>query len=304
MRCPRIIPLFYVLACSGVATAADTPPVPPGLEQIYKEELPEALRLMAPMTPADISRQRERLDQQEKASEATPAQMRTETRVLTLQPGAAPHAVRVSKGYASTIIFTDATGAPWPVTAYIVGDPKAYNVVQPEGLKPGNLLSVLPLTNHGASNLTVTLENQTYPVVIHLLTESSANSRRVSDALVSFRVDQRGPNAQETIVGPSRAPTVNPTMMTFLDGVPPEGATPLNVSSDADDQGPNIAVWSYRGRYYLRSVSTMIWPAWIAMANGGDGIKVYEIPPAPSLLLSYGGQSLAISVEDLGGTSK
>lgn len=295
----RSVLAMIVLAASSPAMAAEeSSPIPPSLEQLYRQEVGDTLKLINPMTPDDIAKQRTRMDQQERAAEPAPAHMRTETRFLSLQPGSVPQAIRLSAGYASTVIFTDATGAPWPVTAFIIGNPQMFNVVRPEGLKPGNLLSIVPLSNHGTSNLTITLENQTYPVVVHLLTESAADSRRTSDSLVSFRIDQRGPQAEEPLIGPSRAPTVTPALLSFLDGVPPEGSTVLSTSTEDAAANAGISAWAFQGKYYVRSRGAMVWPAWTAVANGGDGIRVYEIPPAPSLLLSLQGKNLEVAVEE------
>lgn len=259
----------------------------------YRSAL-EALKLLNPMKPEDIKQERQRFDGQSKAAEPIPAKMITESRVLQMQPGTPPHVVRTSPGYASSLIFADSTGAPWPITSAVIGNPAAFNVIRPE-VAPGNYVSVVPLTDYTPSSLTLTLAGAATPIVISLVTESSNGAHRVSDALISFRIDHKGPNAKEPIVKPLQG-TVSNDMLSFLDGIPPNGAVKLKY--DAKQDILLTSIWDYNGRFYLRTPATVLWPAWVAMVEGVDDMRLYELPTVPSLLLSVNGQSLEVVLHD------
>lgn len=263
------------------------------LDSEYQQAL-EALRATAPMRPADIIEEKARVDKMEKAAEPNPALMKSESRILNLQPGRPPHTIRLSPGYASSLIFTDVTGAAWPITSAVVGNPQAFNVVRPE-IAPGNYLSVVPLTNYTPSSLTLTLQDAPYPVVMSLVVESSIGQHRVSDALIAFRVDQRGPAARQPIVEPTRGHSITPEMLSFLDGIPPNGASPIKITSKQDIL--HTKLWAFNSQFYLKTPATVLWPAWSSIATGVDGVNLYIIPKTNALLLSINGQQAEVSVD-------
>jgi intracellular multiplication protein IcmK len=241
--------------------------------------------------------------------------MSTQTRQLTVTPGAVPQTIRLTSGYSSTVVFQDATGAPWPVLAMVLGAARSFAATQPrveqevltEGQaasaeSPGhaaakagalgqtrnvasNVVNIVPLTNHASSNLAVTLEGAPYPVVLHLLTESAAKDGRVADALVVLRLDRPGPNAREPELRPHGPNTVSAEMLQLVHGIAPKGAGKVRVAPRA----PGIAVWEIGGRYYLRTPHALVWPAWSASAAGED-VRVYVIPKTPSIVVAADGR--------------
>lgn len=286
--------------------------------------LDESIDRLLPLEPGELKDFIHRRDAVEGAVEPGPATMRMGTRSLSVTPAGTPQVVRLTAGYSSTLLFQDATGQPWPVLSVILGNARAFQVSQPrvvqetaqaaqdqpkggqaasrpsreeEASDPqssganvhSHLVNVVPLTNHAASNLVVTLEQAPYPVILHLLTESSAKEGRVDDALVVFRMEGRGPNARVPVVGPSLPGAVDATLLSFVHGLAPEGARRLHFSPDL----PGVQAWAFGGHIYLRSQFKAVWPAWTSVASG-EGVQVYVMPKAPSLVVSAHGRRVRL----------
>ncbi len=75
-------------------------------------------------------------------------------------------------------------------------------------------------------------------------------------------------------------------MLAFLDRVPPEKAVRVRVEPGSDD----VLVWNYDGKHYLRTVHSLMWPAWSAVVNGAGNTKCYELPITSRVMLSRNGQ--------------
>ena len=280
--------------------------------------LEESIERLLPLEPGEIRTYIERRDSVEGAIQPGPARMRTETRKISAVPGAAPQVIRLTAGYSSTLIFQDASGEPWPVAALILGDAKAFQASQPghpasasqgpsqgaprstrdgQGQAQGasyadhaNLVTLVPLTNHASSNLVVALEGAPYPVILHLLTESSAKQARVEDALVVFRLDTPGPRASQPAIGPAQPGPVTRELLNLVHGIPPEGATRLRLEPEL--WGTDC--WEHGARRYLRTGHQPVWPAWSAQA--GQAVKVYVMPKTPGIVLSVNGRRVSLAV--------
>lgn len=281
------------LLLGGFVHAAENPFPADTAAAERKIMIDESIEQLLPLRPEEVRQYVQQRDSVEGAVEPGPAKMVTETRQLHTTPGGIPQVVRLTQGYSSTLVFQDSTGAPWPVLTTILGSSKTFQVAQPKvessDSQPtqnvhANLINLIPLTSHASSNLVITLEGAPYPVIVHLLTESAAKSRRTSDALVVFRMDKPGPNANVPKIGPSAPTTVSTELLSFVHGVPPEGALGLNL----DPLLPNVKMWEFKGNYYLRTPFAAVWPAWHSIANGED-ICVYVMPKTPSIVVSVNG---------------
>lgn len=269
----------------------------------------ESLETLLPVAPEDVERFLDARDALEGATEPGPASMRNRTRVLEAGVRNEPTLVRLTRGYSSTLLFQDVTGAPWPVLSVILGDPGAFALTQPKvgreaengNSKDGravenvhsHIVNIVPLTNHASSNLVLTLEGADYPIVLHLVTESVRSKGRTSDALTVFRIGRSGPNARTLPLGPEES-GVSDELLAFVHGIAPAGATRLKLQpADA-----GIEVWEYRGMLYVRSVFQAVWPAWTAGA-AMEGHTLYVMPKTPSLVFSKEGRRQAYIVKGL-----
>ncbi|MDR1856908.1 MAG: DotH/IcmK family type IV secretion protein [Desulfovibrio sp.] len=264
--------------------------------------LDESIEQLLPLGEEEIRMYKRRRDDIEAAVEAEPARMATRTRQIRSDPGHRPEVVRLSGGYASTLVFQDATGAPWPVLSLILGSARAFSASQPgtersasavndggtapeEGGAHSNIVTLVPLTNHASSNLTVMLDGAPYPVILHLKTESAARRDRTADALVVLRLDRPGPKAvQPRLVGRTPSP-VTPPMLEVLHGRIPDGASRIPLSPEI----PGVSCWEAGGVRYLRTVWPLVWPAWSATAQGED-VQVHVLPRTPTIVVSLDGE--------------
>lgn len=259
-----------VAAALAVPALADEPDGKDPRDSLFDEVYRESLRQIFPLSPPQIEHLRERRDAVTRAvRERRPPEAQTRTIDATLETGAKPATVRIAPGYVTAIEVLDATGAPWPVEFASIGDPKGFSLIKPEGVEPGNLVTISTLGSYSHSNLLLKLKGEPTPLVLQI-----AAAQNVSEQLVSVRLDRDGPLAAPPVVGPAPQRTLGEEMQAFLDGVPPEGAHTVPF---APSKGARI--WSYQDRYYLRTRLALVWPAWDAVARGAGGMRVYRIAP-------------------------
>src|SRR5690606_8094639 len=131
-------------------------------------------------------------------------------------------------GNATTLTFSDLTGAPWPVMSVTVGNPTAYQANEAGEKGSTNMVVVSPLTNHAqANNLVVTLLGHPVPIIFTLET-----GKAEVDYRLDISIQHRGPNAAYDIVASTSLPPTNDAAVQgFLDGVAPKGARKVATSS-------------------------------------------------------------------------
>jgi len=74
------------------------------------------------------------------------------------------------------LFFLVATGAPWPVKAYDLGDPSSYNI---QWEKQGSTMMLQAITEYKSGNLAVVLEGLNTPVMLTLMPGQRAVDYRV-----------------------------------------------------------------------------------------------------------------------------
>lgn len=253
-------------------------------DQAYKDSVHNLL----PLSAKQIKDFRSRLKSTQKAvHQRKPAALHSASKVLRLEPGAPTPTIRITPGYVSDIVFLDQTGAPWPITSIALGDGSAFDVQHPN-IKAKNLLTISAKGRHRDSDLSITLKGWATPIIVRLKTDPQK-----TNALTSFRADQKGPNATQQVVGPPVENTVGNTMMAFLDNVPPEKATSLNTHGGS---GQPIQAWYYNHQLFVRTRQAAVWPAWKSVAKGAGGVRVYEMPQESYLMLSENGQTQTIQL--------
>jgi len=289
-----IIPFFITACFSGVVTAENT-----GKENNNKSDLDriafeKTIRAVLPLDVKHIIKFKEERDKVNKATNySINPTLRNKTKNITLKPGAETSVLSLMPNYVTTLVFVDSTGAPWPITSSTVGNAGWFSVVKPQGLIPGNLLTVNPLENHVRSNIVLTLAGHPSPVVIQLESDVSKTDKRVkTDVLISYRIDERGPNALMPTIKPSIASPVSEDLISFLDNVPPEKSVLLKSNGNSD-----IKIWSYNNRMYFRSPYNIQWPAWSREVRSYN-TQVYEIPLTSSVVISINGKQTTINIEE------
>ncbi len=262
---------------------------PKGNGQTKRDEtFQNALKAIAPVSPEQVRQYRQADDRlkREMVAPVNPGRPVSRAVRVTLKPGEEPPTVRVQPGIVSTLTFSDVTGQPWPVLSVVTGNPSAY-VAQTAGEEgKTNIIVLSAIAQHVSSNLAITLVGHPVPILL-----SVEQNRPETDYRIDVRMDAKGPNAAQEIVGVSSlAPTNDSLMIKFLDGTPPPGARALRTSS------PDVEAWKFEDIQYVRTRGEMLSPAYTARSNSVAGVNVYLMADSPVLLVSNGGQTTRVKV--------
>ena len=257
----------------------------PSPEELAFEQV---LGSLLPLKPDQIRELRRQIDVTDRAAAdpVRPEQPSVSSMEVSLAPGGAPPQIRTGAGRVTALSFYDVTGAPYPVSAVVVGNPDRFQVDAP--IPEGNLVTITPLAPYAEGNMVITLLDQPVPILVKLIAGSE-----VIDYRLDMRIGARGPMASSPIQFVDSSPQVGgPVITGFLDGLPPEGAEPVSV-----DQ-PGLSAWRYGDALYLRTRMTLLSPAWSNSAAGAGGLRVYVIPDVPVILASDDGRLISVRVMD------
>lgn len=272
---------------------SETPEKPPEIvisdeELIDTKAFENLIRSRFPLTPDQLVRLRQIFETTEfaRASPAgTPPKPTATSQLVNLSPGSTPPVIRLAQGFVSSLVFLDMTGAPWPISAYDLGDPSSFNI---QWDKSSNTLMIQALKLYNYGNLAVRLKGLNTPVMLTLIPGQKA---------VDYRVDLRmpgyGPNAQNMPVDQNLPANASDILLHVLEGVPPPGSQRL-VISGGDARG-----WIYDEKMYIRTNLTVLSPGWIESMTSADGMHAYEFQKSPVLLVSWHGKVMQLKVEGL-----
>lgn len=215
------------------------------------------------------------------------------SKIVNLSPGATPPIIRLSAGFVSSLVFLDASGAPWPIEAYDLGDPRSYNI---QWDRKSNMLMVQAISEYKSGNLAVMLRGLNTPVMLTLLP-----GQRAVDYRVDLRIPGLGPNATPSLssVGTSSGSleilpgASNPLLLDVLNGIPPPGSRSLNIA------GRDCQVWLLGKKMFVRTRLTILSPAWISTLSSADGMHAYEMLQTPVLLASENGKMVKLTIQGL-----
>ncbi|MDR3358392.1 MAG: DotH/IcmK family type IV secretion protein [Desulfovibrio sp.] len=252
----------------------------------------ESLRQLMPLDEGQIQEYRERSDQRERALLPVSPSLSSRTVRVSMEPGAPPVKVLTTANIATSLVFHDSTGQPWPITSVTNGGPSFFQVLRPE-LPDGNLLNVMPVQGYGTSTIVVTLEKKDIPLVVRLESDSVRSPARAADALVLFQLAHHGPKAAIPIIEDIKE-TASSELLAFLDRVPPASAVRVVLETPTD----KLTVWRLGNAHYIRTDHTLMWPAWTAVAHGAGNVRCYEAPVTPRIMLSAGGKIQTVVVKE------
>ncbi|MDR2350535.1 MAG: DotH/IcmK family type IV secretion protein [Deltaproteobacteria bacterium] len=277
-------------------SGADPEPVGDPVEKAHREAYKKSLAELLPVTPEEIRTYREESDKRDRAlTDAPPGKLRTRTVRLSPDPGFMPPTVELTPNLVTALVFLDSTGMPWPLSSSVLGSGALYGAEVLEGEKR-NAMTISPLTQHGNSNLIVTLEGLDIPLVLRLETKPGLDGKRDVDGLVMVQVRARGPEALPFLSENALDAPVSDLLYAFLDGLSPEGTIPLRFSPDY----PDTTLAKNGPSFFLRTRASLMWPRHKASVAGAGGFKVYEIPPTPRLLVKTGEDITGLRVETPG----
>lgn len=267
----------------GAVPVDETPDSKPST--LRDEAFKQLLDKISPLTPAQIIQMRKQEDKTQQAiatTPSTPPRPVSSTLTIDLSPGVTPPVVRLSAGFVSSLIFVDSTGAQWPISDYSLGNPKNFNI---QWDRKGNALFIQSTTTYSSANLAIRLTGLDTPVMLSLV-----SGQKEVDYRVDCQVQGRGPNAAIPLVGDG-LPTITPSLLSVLDGVPPPGSQELAVS------GGHGRAWLSQGKLIFRTQLTVLSPAWSATVSSPDGTRVYEMANTPLILASQNGRTVKIELK-------
>jgi intracellular multiplication protein IcmK len=241
-----------------------------------------------PMTPEQIMRLRQLFSSSQQAAAAsptTPPRPTATSQFVNLAPGTTPPVIRLAQGFVTSLVFVDSTGAPWPIQAYDIGNPGAFNI---QWNKKDNTLMIQALTLYTYGNLAVRLQGLVTPVMLTL-----TPGQKAVDYRVDLRVQGVGPNAAPTPSSDGLPGVANSDLLGVLDGLPPAGSKMLEVS------GGEAQAWTLGEKLYVRTRLVILSPGWLATMSSADGMHAYEMQKAPMLLVSRNGKAVQLKIEGL-----
>jgi len=254
-----------------------------------------ARTLVSPLSDTDIRKLRSQFDSSRKAKAYRP--VRTSPRIrsasVDLSPGSSLPILRTLPSESSTLVFLDASGAPWPLAA----TPRVSrtDVAAAEWLEGTPSVVVSMLSPYEEANLTVFLSGLATPIVVKLTAGEPDSKERVRE--VDYRLDLRVPGhspwAKPAVAGEAEVALYDDTMQAFLDGLPPQGATRLKPVGDVP---PRTEVWQFANALFVRT-DLDIQTAFDSSLAASDGTRVYRLPPTPFVTLSQLGRSVTFQVD-------
>lgn len=256
---------------------------------LYDEAFSGVVGQLLPMTPDQVMKLREVFTASQEAAAnppGIPPKPTSTSLLVNLSPQAVAPVIRLGAGYITSLVFIDATGQPWPIAAYSVGDPASFPI---QWDRKSNTMLVQSATFYKRSNLAVILRDLNTPVMITLLSGQEAVDYRVD-----LRVPGVGPNA--VFIQNGIPDAVNPILFDVLNGIPPKGSKELKVSGGGITQA-----WLLNKKLYLRTNLTVTSPGWQATMSSVDGTHAYQLQPSPVILALQNGKDkiLTLTIEGL-----
>lgn len=255
---------------------------------IENKAFKDMARTLYPLTPEQLVqlRQMQQTIEYAKASTpGTPPKPTATSQFVNLSPGSTPPVIRLAQGFVSSLVFLDSTGAPWPISAYDLGDPSAFNI---QWDKTSNTLMIQSMKLYTYGNLAVRLTGLNTPVMLTLIP-----GQKAVDYRVDLRVQGYGPNATSLPMEEGLPPSASDLLLHVLDGVPPPGSTRLVVS------GGDARAWLLDSKMFVRTNLTILSPGWIGSMTSADGMHAYEMQKSPVLLVSWHGKVMQLKIEGL-----
>ncbi|RSZ55243.1 conjugal transfer protein TraN [Massilia atriviolacea] len=267
-------------------------PLPP---LVPPDNLKQGQAAVSPFSEAEIVQMRKGYDRTRKAKAFRPVRTipRISSITVDLAPGSTPPIARMLPGEMTTLMFLDATGAPWPLAAAPrVSDSRYFDA---EWLKGTATVVLSGLSPYEDGNLSVLLEGFATPVVIKLATgePDSKSDSRVVDYRLDLRIPGRAPGTPDGKMGPAKIALYDETMQRFLDGIPPPAAKAVRIDGARDIR---TKAWALDGALFLRT-DLDIQTAFDQSIAAGDGTRVYRLPPTPFITFSEGGRSVTMQLE-------
>lgn len=279
---------------SHAAEPAATPtmePVPPISEyEKGMSTLPDQIlqdeRQLTPELLREFKRLRHALEREAAAPVGTPGIPVSRSVSVSLAPGAVPLPIRLEPNVVTSLVFSDSTGAPWPIADF---SPGAADVLQlpDKGVVVSKKMNVLTLAlkqDFVSTNLSILLEGANAPLVFAVV-----SGQKKTDYRLDINVQAKSPlNTAETVVSGFES-GIRGEMQDILDGTPPESAVELKITGDE-----SARAWKIGEFFYVRTRTTITSPAAISAARSVDGMQAFKLPETPLMYAIAGGKFITL----------
>jgi intracellular multiplication protein IcmK len=265
---------------------------PQGMRKDAFSALPDTFMPMAPEQIKLLKKFYNKTQQAAAASGGTPPKPTSSSLLVDLSPGATPPIIRLAKGFVTTLVFLDGTGAPWPILAYDNGDPEAFKFnwmhqrldYLKKGMNSGNTLLVQSRSLYRQGNLAVMLNGLDTPVMITLISDQNAVDYRVD-----VHVPRKGPLAKPNV---NTLPAASSTfLLDIINNVVPKSAILTTSRSD-------VQAWMIGQEMYVRTPLTIISPSWVSkMSSSSGSMHAYKLSPTPVVLILDNGRILKVNIK-------
>jgi intracellular multiplication protein IcmK len=234
-----------------------------------------------------------RRERQKATPYVVPGKPVVRTLTVRLDPGTPPPVLRLTRGQLTSVVFSDLTGQPWFIKDVALNRDmfsdghEGASQGGPQG-EPTNVLTVEPKTAASYGSVSVRLKGLPTPVIFVL-----AAAQQEVDLRVDAEVPGHNPDALDTTTY-ATLPSIDESLVGFLDGVPPTDARPLHVSGL-----PNTEAWLYQDSTYLRTEAQPQYPAYYSSVRSTSGRAVYRFNGRQSsVTVLSAGRAITVFIEE------
>lgn len=189
-------------------------------------------------------------------------------------------------GFSSIVTFWDSSGNPWDIEYVANGNARQFQIFQPEGSKNKNIIIINPLGSFSRTNLTVSLRNESQPILLQIAT-NDVSKTDVAYGETSIQLRKINPvvNVDAPFVDNSFKNSSNESnvLLKFLDDLPPKGSIRLKTKNI---NGDKLDVWLYDDNIYIRSFGNLIWPPIKAMQKNASRMSIYKTTKTPLIKIT------------------
>lgn len=234
-----------------------------------------------------------RRERQKATPYLTAAKPITRTLMVNLDPGISPPILRVTRGQLTSVVFSDMKGEPWIIKDVglnrdLFSDGRDSGAQGAGAVEPTNVLTIEPRTAAAFGNVAIKLKGLSTPVIFVL-----AAAQQEVDLRVDSKIPGRNPDAVDT-VDYTTMPSIDPSLTSFLDGVPPKDARRMHVTGLV-----NTDAWTYQDQLYVRTDADAQYPAYFSSARSTSGKAVYRFNARQnSITLLSNGRAVTVFIED------
>ncbi len=285
------LPTDAVYAQELMQDQEDNPEAPTEVSEEKLSEFYEALENIFPMTPEMVDKFLATYFENEVAITNRPEpNPLIDFQLVSLESGREPPVVRVTPGIASAIGFFDATGTPWTVNQFVVGDGTNFEILQLG--EQSNSLTISPLARVGQTNLVISLKGEATPLVLKVVISSE-----VVHYQVNFQITRPGPEARISNPDPAEHFPL-PGNQELLKAL--AGSFSKEEASRVELDGINATGWVKGEELFIRSRHVLLSPPWVGSLTGPDGVVSYQLPYTSILLFSVGDRVIKVTLDHQG----